>query len=284
VEKLSLKVLQYVKTQGGAFLGNRLQNKTAIVTGGGKGIGKAIALAFASEGATLVVAGRDLSRLEETVESICSCEGRAMATQTDVADEQQVKQMVARTMDKYGQIDILVNNSGIIGPISPIVDIDLNEWNETLAINLTGAMLCSREVLKVMIPRKAGTIISIGSEGGRGCDGRAGRPGRGAYGCSKMGMIGLAETMAVEVGQYGIRVNVISPAGVIGERLTHLKATAHAGVSTDDRQKKIAANYSLGRLAQESEIASVAVFLASDESSAITGQIIVANCGHHVAY
>jgi NAD(P)-dependent dehydrogenase (short-subunit alcohol dehydrogenase family) len=261
-----------------------LQNKTAIVTGGGKGIGRAIALAFASEGAEVVVAGRELSRLEETVEAICAREGKALAVQTDVSDEQQVKQMTARTMDAYGQIDILINNSGIVGPVSPIVDMDLNEWNGTLAVNLTGAMLCSREVLKVMIPRKTGTIISIGSEGGRGCDGRAGRPGRGAYGCSKMGMIGLAETMAVEVGQYGIRVNVISPAGVIGERLASFKATIHADVSADERQRKITANYSLGRFAQESEVASIAVFLASDESSAITGQIIVANCGHHVVY
>lgn len=263
---------------------NRLQNKIAVVTGGGKGIGKAIALAFVSEGATVVVAGRDLSRLEETAEAICSRKGNVLAIQTDVSDEQQVKQMVAGTMNRYGQIDILVNNSGIVGPVSPIVGIDLSEWNETLAINLTGAMLCSREVLKVMIPRKTGTIISIGSEGGRGCDGRAGRPGRGAYGCSKMGMIGLAETMAVEVGQYGIRVNVISPAGVMGERLTNFKTTVHTGVSANEQQNKIATNYSLGRFAEESEIASVAVFLASDESSAITGQIIVANCGHHVVY
>ena len=97
-------------------------------------------------------------------------------------------------------------------------------------------------------------------------------------------MTGLAETMAVEVGQHGIRVNVISPAGVMGERLARFKATIHAGVSADERQKKTAANYSLGRFDEESEIASIAVFLASDESSAITGQIIVANCGHHVFY
>src|SRR5512144_1360420 len=102
----------------------RLQNKTAIVTGGGKGIGKAIALAFASEGATVVIAGRDLSRLEETVETIRASEGRALAVRTDISDEQQVKQMVARTMDEYGRIDILVNNSGIVGPVSPIVDMD----------------------------------------------------------------------------------------------------------------------------------------------------------------
>lgn len=263
---------------------NRLQDKIAIVTGGGKGIGKAIALAFASEGAAVAVAGRDLSSLEESVKEICLRERKGIAIQTDVTNEQQVKEMVTKVLDEYGRIDILVNNSGIVGPFSFVADMVLDAWNETLAVNLTGAMLCSREVLNVMIPRKTGTIICIGSEGGRGCDGRAGRPERGAYCCSKMGLIGLAETMAVEVGQYGIRVNVISPAGVIGERVKHLRNRKGRVMSLfeDDLQKYVMATHSLGRLAQEHEIGSVAVFLASDESSAITGQIIVANCGQHV--
>ncbi len=265
-------------------MADRLQNKIAIVTGGGKGIGKAIALALASEGATVVVAGRDLSKLEETVKTILSIKGRGIAVQTDVANEQQVKNMVAKTLDEYDRIDILVNNAGIVGPVSPVVDMTLNDWDETLAVNLTGVMLCSREVLKAMIPRKSGVIVCIGSEGGRGCDGRAGRPERGAYGSSKMGMTGLAETMAVEVGKYNIRVNVISPGGVMGERVNALRnyKSRTMNISEEELDKKMTASYSLGRLALESEIASVAVFLASDESSAITGQVIVANCGQHV--
>jgi NAD(P)-dependent dehydrogenase (short-subunit alcohol dehydrogenase family) len=264
----------------------RLKDKVAIVTGGGKGIGRTISLAFASEGATVVMAARSLSHLEQTAEEIRSRNGKVLNIQTDVSNEEQVQQMVAKTLREFGQIDILVNNSGIIGPVASVVDMKLDAWNETLAINLTGAMLCSREALKHMIPRKRGNIINIGSEGGRGGDGRTGRPMRSAYGCSKMGIIGLTETMAVEVGEYGIRVNAISPAAVSGERGNiHLERRAQAlGISPDDIKSKIVANYSLGRIVEESEVASVAVFLASNEASAITGQVIAVNCGHHIVF
>src|SRR4030042_3583743 len=146
----------------------------------------------------------------------------------------------------------------------------LEAWNETLAINLTGTMLCSREVLKHMIPKKRGTIINIGSEGGRGGDGRTGRPMRSAYGCSKMGIIGLTETMAVEVGEYGIRVNAISPGAVSGDRGDfHLKRSAkEMGISVVEMGAKSLPYSSLGRIAAELDVASVAVFLASSESSA----------------
>ena len=264
----------------------RLKDKVAIVTGGGKGIGKAIALAFASEGATVVVAARTLSKLEETVEEIKSKGGKAKAIQTDVTDEKQVQQMVAQTLDEYGQVDILVNNSGIGGPTASVVDLKLEDWNEVLAIDLTGSMLCSREVLKSMIPHRSGNIINIAAEGGRGGDGRAGYPMRSPYCCAKMGIIGLNETLAVEVGEYNIRVNCISPAAVRGERLVNVvtgrsKAT---GVPSDELMGKITANYSLKRPAEESEVAATAVFLASDESSAITGQTLVTNCGQHIVH
>ena len=264
----------------------RLKDKVAIVTGGGKGIGKAIALAFAAEGATVVVAARTRSKLEETVKEIESKGGRAKAVQTDVSDEKQVQQMVAQTVDEYGQIDILVNNSGIGGPTANVVDLKLEDWNEALAIDLTGSMLCSREVLKHMIPRRSGNIINIAAEGGRGGDGRAGYPMRSPYCCAKMGVIGLTDTLAVEVGEYNIRVNCISPAAVRGERIINVvKGRAEAtGVPFEELMSKITANYSLKRPAEESEIAAVAVFLASDESSCITGQIIVANCGQHVVF
>lgn len=264
----------------------RLKDKVAIVTGGGRGIGKAIALAFAAEGATVVVAARTRSKLEETVKEIESKGGRAKAIQTDVSDEKQVQQMVAQTVDEYGQIDILVNNSGIGGPTANVVDLKLEDWNEALAIDLTGSMLCSREVLKHMIPRRSGNIINIAAEGGRGGDGRAGYPMRSPYCCAKMGVIGLTDTLAVEVGEYNIRVNCISPAAVRGERIINVvKGRAEAtGVPFEELMSKITANYSLKRPAEESEIAAVAVFLASDESSCITGQIIVANCGQHVIF
>lgn len=264
----------------------RLKDKVAIVSGGGKGIGRAIAAAFASEGAAVVVAARSLPQLEETAAEIRSRNGAVLTVQTDVASEEQVRGMVARTIEAFGRVDILVNNSGITGPVSTVADMDLDAWNETMAVNLTGAMLCSREVLKHMVPRKSGTIICIGSEGGRGGDGRAGFPRRSAYCCSKMGIIGLTETMAIELGEYGIRVNAISPAGVAGNRITNLmkNRAAGLGVTFDELMARHVSNYSLGRMAKESEIASVALFLASDESSCITGQVIVANCGQHIVH
>ena len=152
-----------------------------------------------------MVAARTLSKLEETVEEIKSKGGRAKAIQTDITDENQVQQMVAQTLDEYGQVDILVNNSGIGGPTASVVDLKLEDWNEVLGIDLTGSMLCSREVLKSMILHQSGNIINIAAEGGRGGDGRAGYPMRSPYCCAKMGIIGLTETLAIEVGQYNIR-------------------------------------------------------------------------------
>jgi NAD(P)-dependent dehydrogenase (short-subunit alcohol dehydrogenase family) len=265
----------------------RLKDRVAIVTGGGKGIGKAIALAFTAEGAAVVISGRSLPQLEETAEEIRRHNGRVTVAPTDVSNEAQVKEMVERTIAEYGHIDILVNNSGITGPTAYVADMDLAAWNETLAINLTGAMLCSREALRHMIPRKSGAIIMVTSEGGRGCDGKSGFPRRSPYTCAKIGMIGLTETMSVEVGEYGIRVNALSPSGVMGDRIRGIfTGRAEAlGVTYQELIDKVAsANYSLRRFAEEREIASAALFLASDEASAITGQTLVVNCGHHIVH
>jgi len=264
----------------------RLKNNVAIVTGGGKGIGRAIALAFATEGATVVVAARSLLGLQKVVSEIQSKGGIAKAIQTDITIEKQVEEMVTQTITHYGRIDILVNNSGIAGPTAKVADMKLADWNEVFAVDITGSMLCCREVLKYMIPHQSGSIINIGSEGGRGADGRAGYPMRSPYCCSKMALIGLTETLSIEVGEYNIRVNCISPAAVRGERLINIirdraKAT---GASYDDLWSKITSNYSLRRPAEESEIAAAAVFLASNESSCITGQTIVTNCGQHIIH
>jgi NAD(P)-dependent dehydrogenase (short-subunit alcohol dehydrogenase family) len=264
----------------------RLKDKVTIVTGGGKGIGKAIALAFAAEGARVVVAARTLPKLEETVEEIKRNGGDAKAIQTDVTDEKQIERMVAETVKTFGKIDILVNNSGIGGPTARVVDLNTDEWNEIIALDLTGSMLCCKHVLKYMIPQRSGNIINIAAEGGRAGDGRAGYPMRSPYCCAKMGVIGLTETLSIEVGEYNIRVNAISPAAVRGDRLISVvKGRAAAtGVPFEDLMGKIVQNYSLGRMAEESEVAAVAVFLASDESSAITGQTIVSHCGQHVVH
>jgi NAD(P)-dependent dehydrogenase (short-subunit alcohol dehydrogenase family) len=264
----------------------RLQGKVAIITGGGKGIGKAIALAFAREGAAVMIASRTVSALEQTCEEIKGYDGKAAYVQTDVSDEKQAQRLVEETIRQFGQVDILVNNSGVSGPTSRVVDMDLSQWNETLAVDLTGSMLCAREVLKHMIERKAGNIINIVSEGGRSADGRSGYPSRAAYCCSKMGLIGLTETLSIETGEFGIRVNAISPGPVLGERIVNVieKRVAGTGKTFDEIMTSLAANNSLKRLATEEECAAVAVFLASDESSAVTGQTIPVSCGQHVNF
>ena len=266
-------------------MGSRLKDKVAIVTGGGKGIGKAIAKAFVSEGAKVVIAATTLSKLEEAVKEFEAMGGQAKAVQTDVSDEQQVIRMVSEAIKTFGKIDILVNNSGIAGPTCKLVDLKLEDWNKVLAIDLTGYILCAREVLKQnMLARKSGIIINIGAEGGRTGDGRSGQPMRMPYCCAKMGVIGMTETLAQEVGRDHIRVNAISAAAVRGDRwMRVVTAKCEAlGMSVDDYITKSMTNYSLGRPVEEYELGNVAVFLASDESSAITGQTIVSHCGQHI--
>ena len=140
-------------------MGVRLKDKVAIITGGGSGIGKAIAKAFVQEGATVVLAARNAANLEQTAKELQAMGGKAKTIPTDVKDEKQIINMVAETIKTFGKIDILVNNSGIGGPTAYVVDLKLEEWNEILMVDLTGSMLCAREALKHMIPRKSGVII-----------------------------------------------------------------------------------------------------------------------------
>ncbi len=257
----------------------RLNNKVAIVTGGGVGIGRAISLAFASEGAAVVAAARTLPRLEAVADEIRSGGGRAIAIQTDVSDENQVNKMVAQTLNEYGQVDILVNNSGITGPTINVADIKLDVWNEVLTINLTGAMLCAREVLRNMLPHRSGNIINISSAAGT-----RGLPMRSPYCVSKWGIIGLTQTLAIEVGEYNIRVNCIAPGAVEGERAENvMKARAEAtGLTYEEIASEMSADAALKRMVAVTEIADAAVFLASDESSGITGQTISVNAGRQL--
>jgi NAD(P)-dependent dehydrogenase (short-subunit alcohol dehydrogenase family) len=260
----------------------KLNDKVAIITGGGTGIGKAISLALAKEGAAVVVAARNLSRLEEVAKDIKSRGGKAKAIQTDISDHEQVKQMVAQTIREFGQIDILVNNAarGTFNN-ADVVDMNLKEWHDSLAINLTGIMFCSREVLKHMITRKGGNIINISSVAGI-----SGVPRESPYATSKWGVIGFTETLAIEVGKFGIRVNCISPGATRTQEFEDWVSVsaADAGISYDEMMSKISDNNALKRIAETSEIAACVVFLASDDSSAITGHNLIASCGFHLIH
>jgi NAD(P)-dependent dehydrogenase (short-subunit alcohol dehydrogenase family) len=200
----------------------------------------------------------------------------------DILKEQDVIDAAKTAIDTYGRIDILVNNSGIGGPTAYVWELKLEEWNEIIGVDLTGSMLAAREALKYMVPAgKGGVVINIGAEGGRSGDGRSGYPMRSGYCCAKMGVIGLTETLARECGPYGIRVNCISAGAVKGPRFVRvMQSRADArGITLDEMIKIEMKQYSLGRPTEEYELGQTAVFLASDESSAITGQTIVAACG-----
>jgi NAD(P)-dependent dehydrogenase (short-subunit alcohol dehydrogenase family) len=261
---------------------NRLYDKIAFITGGGSGIGRAIARSFVDEGATVVLAARNQENLNAAVKEFEGMGGKALAIPMDILKEQDIVNAVQKAIDTYGRIDILVNNSGIGGPTAYVWDLKLDDWNEIIGVDLTGSMLCAREVLKHMVPAgKGGIIINMGAEGGRSGDGRSGYPMRAGYCCAKMGVIGLTETLARECGPHGIRVNCLSAGAVRGERFVRvMQGRADArGIGLEEMIKIELKQYSLGRPTEERELGQTAVFLASDESSAITGQTIVAACG-----
>src|SRR5947209_12440330 len=191
-----------------------LQNKVAVITGGGRGIGRAIALAYAKEGANLVLASRSQEALEATQTMVEELGRKALVVSTDIRREDSVRNLAERALDHFGRVDILVNNSGIAGPTASLWNINLTDWEETFAVNVTGTYLCCRAFLPTMIEQRSGCIIIIGSM-------TAKRPlfGRSPYAASKMALVGLARTLAWEIGPYGIRVNVISPGPVEGERI-----------------------------------------------------------------
>ena len=253
-----------------------LQGQIAIVTGGGKGIGKEISIALAREGTTVVLAGRTQSALEETSQLIQEMGQIAYPCVADISKETDAMQLASWTAHKLGAIDILVNNAGIAGPTTILADLPKDSWDEVIAINLTGTYLCSRAVLKHMIPREKGNIINISSVAGQG-----GLWGRSPYATSKAGVIGLTKTLALEVGIHGIRVNAICPGIVAGPRIDQVfeNRGRAQGIPADAIRERVINQTSLRRLVAAEEVAAAAVYLASANSSGITGQTIEVNAG-----
>lgn len=253
-----------------------LNNKVVVVTGGGRGIGRVIALACAEAGADLVLASRSLDALEQTHAEIEALGREALVVPTDVTQEQSVRELTERTLARFGRVDVLVNNSGVTGPVRPLWEVSLDEWNEAFAVNVTGPYLCCRAFLSSMIERRSGSIIFIGSMTGK-------RPlyGRTAYATGKLGLVGMARTLAWEVGGYGIRVNVVSPGGVAGERLEGVfRSQAQVqGISVEEARRSFTAGSPLGRLVSPSDIANAVVFLASDQAASITGEDLNVSAG-----
>lgn len=253
-----------------------LKDKVAVITGGGRGIGRAIALAYAREGARLVLAARGIDGLEETRRAVADLGGEALVIPADISDIESVAALAQQVREHFGRVDILVNNSGIAGPTAPLWEITPDDWDATFAVNVRGTFLCCRAFLPTIIAQSSGSIIIIGSMTGK-------RPllGRTPYSASKLALVGLARTLAWETGPYGIRVNVISPGPVEGERIEMVirKQAEVKGISIDEARQAFLRDSPLGRLVPAQDVAAAAVFLASDQASSITGEDLNVSAG-----
>ena len=238
----------------------RLKDRVAIVTGGGQGIGRAISLVFAKEGAHIVVAEFNASTAETVVAEVEALGVRGLAVQTDVSRPESVQAMVTQTLDAFGRIDILVNNAGIFSYTS-IEDCTEEEWDRMMAVNLKGPFLCSQAVMETMKRQRYGRIVNLGSLAGR-VGGIVASP---PYSASKAGVMCLTKSLARALGEYGITVNALAP-GVIDTDM----AKNHPDMT---------AQMPLGRLGRPEDVANTALFLASDEGAYLTGSTLDVNGG-----
>lgn len=254
----------------------KLESQAAIVTGGGHGIGKAIAIALAREGAAVLICGRNEEKLSGTAREIRELGFRATALVCDVSRESEVRHLVETTVQEFGKVDLLVNNAGIVGPTKPVVNVTLAEWDETMAVNLSSAFLCARAVLPGMMERRRGKIVNISSVAGR-----MAYSFRAPYAVSKWGMIGLTRTLAQEVGPHNIQVNAILPGPTAGERMQRVIASRAAELarSTTDVEEEYVSGTALKRMVDPAHVAATVVFLASSEGDSITGQSIEVTAG-----
>ncbi len=250
----------------------RLKGRVAIVTGGSRGIGRAIAERFAQEGACVVIAARSENELQAVASAIRQAGGRAAAVTADVATEDGCQRIVQSAHQNFGPVDILVNNAGINGPVRPIEQVSGSEWDAVLAANLRGPFLLSRLVLPEMYQRKSGSILNITSAAGK-----VPFALNSAYAASKAGLAGLTRTTAAEAARKGVRVNALSPGPVPETRMSQelgRDLAEYFHLDRDEMFKKFVEGILQGRPQTAGEIAAAAVFLVSDEASAITGQIL----------
>jgi len=244
----------------------KLKNKVAIITGSARGIGKATALRFAQEGAMVVVNDVDLEEAKEVVSQINSQQEKAVAVKADVSDEKEVEKMVEVAYSKFGRIDILVNNAGIIKRGS-IEDHSYEDWDKVIAVNLRGTYNCAKAVVPIMKNQRYGKIINVSSVAGKVGD-IASAP---SYGSSKGAINALTKSLARELAEYGICVNAVAP---------HAIETEMSSEWPEKKRREIIAQIPLKRLGRPEEVAAAILFLASDEASFITGEILDVNGGY----
>jgi 3-oxoacyl-[acyl-carrier protein] reductase len=244
-----------------------LEGRVSLVTGASRGIGRAIAQAFAAEGAHVVLAARDSAKLAEAVAEIQAKGGKAEALAVDVADRASVEAAVAHVVSAHGRVDHLVNNAGVTRD-NLLLRMKDEEWRQVLDTNLTGAFLCTQAVLKPMLKQRSGRIVTITS-----VVGLAGNAGQANYAASKAGVIGFTKSVAREVASRGITANAIAP-GFIETDMT-------AAMSEKARDVVFAA-IPLGRVGRPEDVAGAALFLVSDAAAYVTGQVLAVDGGFHM--
>ncbi|MEU0024566.1 glucose 1-dehydrogenase [Streptomyces sp. NPDC006335] len=248
----------------------RFTGRTALVTGAGSGIGRAVALAFAAEGAQVVVAGRRREPLTQTVRLIEEAGGKALAVTADVTDATESRALVEAAVDRFGSLDVAVNNAGVFRGGQPVAELSSADWREQLDINVTGVFLALRaEIRQMRSQPSGGTIVNIAST--FGAHTRA--PGATAYAATKAAVSALTRGAALDHIHEGVRINAVSPGPV------DTPMSLRPGETEADRADRVRAALPLGRVSSTSEIAAAVLYLASDDASSVVGTDLVVDSG-----
>ena len=246
----------------------KFAGKVVLVTGGGRGIGQAIVLAFAREGAFVAVNAAHMATAEQAAIEARALGGRAIAIEANVANEQQVDAMVDRVVQELGSIDILINNAGVSQPVMPLIEQATADWDHVMGINLCGTYLCSKSAARYMIAKKSGKIVNIASIAGL-----TGQVMRTAYAPSKAAVINLTMVLAVELASYNINVNAVSPGYILTDMVKNLVQQGKIN------EEAVLRRTPLGRMSTQEDVAHAALFLASEEAKNITGVNLPVDAG-----